>query len=265
MAANDQNFDPSTQIFTLYQADGITPFNVSITDLDVHDVYKGQICINYGAQLGASILMLLVVSLITRESKRRSSLFFLNIFSLFLSTIRTLLQTLYWIGPFNENYAYFSGDFSAVPRSAYASSVASIIMTFILLCTIQVSLVMQTSVVCSTLRSNYRLGLTMLSTVVALLAIGFRFANMVQNAEAILAIAEEYYLMWIASASLITETISIWYFCTIFTGKLAITLYQRRKLGMKQWGPMQIICIMGGCTMFIPCKSHYHTPKTSHL
>jgi pheromone alpha factor receptor len=75
---------------------------------------------------------------------------------------------------------------------------------------------------------------------------------MVQNAKAIIDLAPTY--SWLASAALITETISIWYYCLIFVGKLGITLYQRKKLGLQQWGPMQIICIMGGCTMVIPCK-----------
>ncbi|KAI9742168.1 MAG: hypothetical protein M1818_004068 [Claussenomyces sp. TS43310] len=252
MANHNQTFDPYTQSFTIYEADGTTPVQISVADLDAFNLYNTEICVNYGSQLGASLIMLVVIILVTRDSKRRSPLFLLNIVSLMLSTIRSLLQILYWVGPFNETYAYFSGDFGAVPRSAYANSVASVVMTFLFLCTIELSLVLQTRVVCSTFRRRYRLGITMLSSIVALLAIGFRFASMVKNAEAIVSALETYFLTWLASATLIMETISIWYFSTIFVSKLAVTLYQRRKLGLKQWGPMQIICIMGGCTMVIP-------------
>ena len=254
MSATNQTptFNPYTQNFTLLMPDGVTAFQVSIPDLDQFFFYNTQVSINYASQIGASIVMLAVVLLITKESKRRSSLFFINVVSLILSVIRSLLQTLYWVGPFNESYAYFSGDYNAVPSSTYANSIASIIMTLLLLCSVELSLVLQTRVVCTTLRESYRLAIVALSLFITLLTVGFRFGDMVENAIAIVELEPTY--SWLASAALITETISIWYFCLIFVGKLGITLYQRKKLGLRQWGPMQIICIMGGCTMVIPCK-----------
>jgi len=245
-------FDPFTQNFTLLMADGQTIFQVSIPDLDQFVLYNSQVCINYASQIGASIIMLVVVLLTTREAKRRSPIFMLNVTSLVLSFIRSLLQTLYWVGPFTESYAYFSGDYDMVPRSAYATSVAALVMTLLFLMTVELSLILQTNVVCCTLRERYRWLVMALSCAVSLLAIGFRFAVTVLNSEAILNTESTYFLYSIASGALIMETISIWFFCAIFVAKLAITLYQRKKLGLKQWGPMQIICIMGGCTMIIP-------------
>jgi pheromone alpha factor receptor len=250
-------FNPYTQNFTLLMSDGITTFQVGIPDLDNFVLYNTQVSINYATQIGASIVMLAVVILVTRESKRRSSLFFINVISLILSVIRSLLQTLYGVGPFNESYAYFSGDYSAVPSSAYANSIASIVMTLLLLCTVELSLVMQTRVVCTTLKESHRLAIMALSLFITLMTIGFRFGDMVQNAKAIVDLVPTY--SWLASAALIMETVSIWYYCLIFVGKLGITLYQRKKLGLRQWGPMQIICIMGGCTMVIPCKCFFVT------
>jgi pheromone alpha factor receptor len=247
-------FDPYTQNFTLLMADGITAFQVGVHDLDEYVLYNTQVGINYASQVGASIVMLVVVLLVTRESKRRSTIFVINVISLVLSIIRSLLQILYWVGPFTETYAYFSGDYSFVPHSAYANSIASILMTLLFLCTIEVSLVFQTRVVCTTLRDRYRVIIMAISLLITLLTIGFRFADMVENAVAIVGLETTYNLTWLASAALIMETISIWFFCLIFVGKLGITLYQRKKLGLRQWGPMQIICIMGGCTMVIPCK-----------
>jgi pheromone alpha factor receptor len=256
MSANSQAaaFDPYTQNITLLMADGVTAFQVSLTDLDEFVLYNIQVSINYASQIGASIIMLVVVLLVTGESKRRSPIFVINVISLILSIIRSLLQTLYWVGPFSETYAYFSGDYSAVPRSAYANSIASILMTLLFLCTIELSLVLQTRVVCMTLRESYQFIITAISLLITLLTVGFRFADMVENAIAIIGLETTYNLTWLASSALIMETISIWFFCLIFVGKLGITLYQRKKLGLRQWGPMQIICIMGGCTMVIPCK-----------
>jgi pheromone alpha factor receptor len=213
------------------------------------------VVINYASQIGASAIMLLVVLLITKESKRKSPIFFLNVISLILSTLRSLLQTLYWVGPFSESYAYFSGDFSAVPRSAYANSVAAVTLTLLLLMCVEGSLVLQTNVVTTTLSPIYRYPILMLSLIISLLAIGFRFALTIQNAKAILATQTAYGIFWLGSAALITETISIWFFCAVFVAKLGWTVWRRRMLGLRQWGPMQILSIMGGCTMIVPCES----------
>lgn len=250
----NSTFNPYTQYFTLLMADGFTTFQVDIPTLDEFVFYNTQVGINYASQIGASIVMFVVILLLTKDSKRRSPLFIINVISLALSIVRSLLQTLYWTGPFSEPYAYFSGDYSAVPRSAYANSVASIVMTLLLLCTVELSLVLQTRVVCTTLRDSYRLIIIALSILITLLTVGFRFADMVANAIAITNLETTYSLTWLASAALIMETISIWYFCLIFVAKLGFTLYQRKKLGLRQWGPMQIVCIMGGCTLVIPCE-----------
>lgn len=247
-------FDPYTQNFTLLMADGVTEFQVDIPTLDAFVLYNTQVGINYASQIGASIVMMAVVLLVTRESKRRSPLFVINMISLALSVIRSLLQALYFTSAFSEAYAYFSGDFSAVPRSAYVNSIASVVMTFLLLCTVELSLVLQTRVVCTTLRDKYRFAIVAVSILVTFLTVGFRFAHMVANAVAIISLQTTFSLTWLASAALIMETISIWYFSLIFVAKLGFTIYQRKKLGLGQWGPMQIICVMGGCTMVIPCE-----------
>lgn len=250
---------PLQQNFTLLMSDGVTPFNVSVSDLDIFVKYSSEICINYGSQIGASVFMLVVVLLVTKEAKRKSPVFLLNVLSLAFSSIRSLLQALYWVGPFTEIYTYFSGDYSTVPKSAYAVSITATVMTFLLLCTVEVSLVLQTHVILRlAIKNIYRYSIMIVSLIVALQAIGFRFALMVLNVEAIMSLEDEYFLDRIASAALITETISVWYFCLIFVAKLGVTIYQRRKMKQKQWSVFSIILIMAGCTMVIPCKWHFY-------
>jgi pheromone alpha factor receptor len=250
-------FAPAQQNFTLLMGDGTTPFQVNMADLDASVLNEVEICINYGSQIGASIIMLVVVLLVTRKAKRKSLIFPINVLSLILSVLRSLLQTLYWVGPFTEIYAYFSGDYTAVPRSAYNNSIAAIVMTLLLLVTVETSLVLQTHVILRlAMRNRYRYSIMVVSIMVALLAIGFRFAEMVLNAIAIFSLESTYFLTRLASATLITETISIWYFCLIFVAKLGMTIYQRRVMNQKQWSVLSIVFIMGGCTMVIPCKRH---------
>jgi len=249
------DFDPMLQNFTLYMPDG-TAVVTNIPSLDTFIKQNSEVCVVYGSQLGASVLMLFVILITTRDTKRRSPIFILNVLSLLLSFLRSLLQILYWVGPWNEAYRYLAYDYSTVPKSAYDNSAAAVVLTLLLLIAIEASLVLQTNIVCLNLLPLLRWGVVVFSILITLLTVSVRLAFSVRNIQGILKAVYLPDTKMLGQASLITETASIWFFCLIFVAKLAWTLYQRRKMGLKQWGPMQIICIMGGCTMIIPCKSH---------
>jgi len=261
--ASSPAFDPFSQIFTLLLSDG-TPFNVSIPDLDDFIQYNVQICINYSAQLGASVALLVVLLLLTKSEKRRAPIFILNSLSLALNTIRNVLQCLYFTGPFSETYAYLAQDYSRVPHSPYATSIAGNVLTLMLLICLELSLVLQTQVVCVTLREIHRHCILGCSISIALLAVGFRFALVVENSKYILAAQNFSSFEWLGSATNITASTSICFFCVIFVAKLGLALNARRKLGLRQFGPMQIIFIMGCQTLVIPGTCETHTIHTPH-
>ena len=252
--ATNQNFDPFSQSFTLLMGDG-TPFTVTIPDLDAFILYSLQISINYASQLGASLVLLVVLVLLTKADKRSSPIFTLNTLALALNFIRNLLQCLYFTGPFSETYAYFAQDYSQVPTSAYATSVIATVFSFLLLVCVESSLLLQTHVVCMTLRKIHRQVIFTLSTLISLTAIGFRLALCVLNSEYIVTLVYVRPLDWLASATNITTSISVFWFCAVFVTKLGFALRQRRKLGLRRFGPMHIIFIMGCQTLTIPGTS----------
>jgi len=253
MSTANMSFDPYSQNLTGLMADGTTSLIINMQDLDYYLFYNAKVCINYGAQLGASIVMFVVVLATTRENKRRSPLFFLNLLSLALSALRSLLQVLYYTDQWTEVYANFADDYSSITQSEHATSVASVVIIALFVLSIELSLLMQTQVVCITLAKKRRLAVMVISYVVASLAIIFRTILMIGNAICIMK-NESFDWTWALDGALITETVSVWYFCLVFIIKLGITIVKRKKMGLKQFGPMQIICIMGGCTMVIPCK-----------
>ncbi|KAL2048535.1 hypothetical protein N7G274_000447 [Stereocaulon virgatum] len=244
-------FNPYEQSFTLLGADG-TPFNVTIPDLDSLLYYYTQSSINFGAQLGASIVLLIVLLLLTKRDKRTSAIFIINALALVFNIIRTVMFCLYFTGPWVETYAYFGQDYARVHTRDYAESVNSSVFTFLVLVCIDTSLCLQTRVVCITLRSIYRIGILTASILVALVGIGFHFTLAVENCILIVDAKAEDSLNWIVSASQIANTISISFFCTVFTVKLGFALRQRKKLGLVQFGPMQVLFIMGCQTLVIP-------------
>lgn len=229
-----------------------TPFNVTIPDLDEFIMYSVQISINYAAQLGASLIFLIVLLLLTKPEKKKSPIFILNSVALILNFLRLLLHCLYFTGPFSETYAYFSVDYSRVSGSDYATQVANTVLTWLLLVCVEVSLLLQVQVVCVTLRDGFKRLIYAFSAMSAGLALAFRLALCVENSKYILYLESEVSLQWLVSASNITTSISICWFCAVFVIKLGFAINQRRKLNAGSFRPMQIIFIMGCQTLIVP-------------
>ncbi|KAK2739973.1 hypothetical protein FQN57_006292 [Myotisia sp. PD_48] len=244
-------FDPFEQSLVFHRGDGGT-FNVSLSDLNKFMVYNVRVSISGGAQLGASVLMVLLLALLTAPEKRLSIVFVLNCATLVVNVVRTACSGIFFTTSWSDIYAYHSGDFSRVTPAAYANSIIGTVTIAVMLILIEFSLLVQTQVVCSTLRDLYRNILLAVSGIVALVAVGFRFGMMVENCKAIIGQYSIIHLKWLQSASNIATTASICYFSAIFMAKLGYAIYSRKKLGIKRFGAMQIIFIMACQTMVFP-------------
>lgn len=244
-------FDPFTQSFNLSYPDG-HQFTVSVTDVDIFIQYNVRICINYGSQFGASIVLFVILLLLTRREKRASSVFLLNSFALLFNIIRLLLQMIHFTTAFEHFYPYFSLDYANVPRSAFAVSITGTVFQSLVVACIEASLVVQVNVVCATIRRRYRLPLMALSIAVAFAAIAFRVAWMVENCKSIMGVSYMDTIWWLESACNIVITVSVCFFCAVFVTKLGFALRQRRRLGVRDFGPMKIIFVCGCQTLTIP-------------
>ena len=255
MASNssiDRSFDPSLQQFNITSRDG-TSVPVSIGDLNDFNYYSVKICINYAAQLGASLMLIIALIGLTQKDKKQSPLFLINVGSLVINFIRLLLLCLYYTSSYSEIYATFTGDLSAILPIDTSNSVGAIVISLVLVIMIQVSLFLQSQVVCVTLRRLHRLALGVFSALVGALAVVFRFLFAVSNIRAVLNgdnMDAVQWLDWLANATL---TVSIGWFCLVFVGKLGYAIWQRRKLGLTGMGAMDVIFIMGCQTLVIPC------------
>ncbi|KAJ8611124.1 hypothetical protein MRB53_038119 [Persea americana] len=248
--------DARHQTIIVYSADG-TPNPVPVPAIDDFIYYGIRICINYSSQIGASVMLLVALLLLTRPEKRKTPIFALNAAALFLNTIRSILQCLYFTGSFYDFYIFFTGSQYLVPSSEYATSITGVVFTFFVLLCIEASLTFQTRAVCAAMDEKLRLPAIGLSTIVALTAVAFRFALTIKNCMAITAVEHEERpekFQWVAAASNYTTLASICFFSLIFVVKLGFAMQQRKKLGIKQFGPMQIFFIMG-CQTMITCTN----------
>ncbi|KAL1999686.1 hypothetical protein VTN02DRAFT_4160 [Thermoascus thermophilus] len=246
-------FDPYTQNITLHRADG-TPFQVTVDEVDFFVQYGIKICINYGSQIGASIILLMVLLMLSKPEKRCSPVFFLNCSALVFNITRLICMATFFTTEFCKAYPFLSNDFSSVPLGAYVNSILGVVLTFLLLICIEISFILQTQVICSTLRNTYQRIIFWASMLMALVPIGFRCAFVVQNSILIMAAEGLASYTWLQSATNIAITISICFFSAIFVIKLGYAIRQRRKLGLRKFGPMQVIFIMGCQTMIVPAS-----------
>jgi pheromone alpha factor receptor len=246
-------FDPYIQSFNLTRNDGTT-FVTDMATLDYLRTYGTRLAINYGSQIGASIVLLLVLFVLTRAEKRKSGIFIMNSICLFVNMCRAIVQALWLTGNWFNPYAFISFDSSHITKGDIANSVAANVLTMILYIGVMISLSLQVWVVCITTPKLQRFLIMGSTTLIALIACGYRFAITVISAEQTVAMnpeGMEPYQGLLTTTTILTTT-AIWTYCAVFTFKLGFALIQRRKLGMAQFGPMQIIFIMGCQTMVIP-------------
>ncbi|KAG8526957.1 uncharacterized protein KY384_008386 [Bacidia gigantensis] len=252
----DSTIDYFEQTIIFNSPDG--PVNVTLPILDQQYLYNLQICINYGSQIGASIAILIALLLLSKPDRRLSAIMILNTCSLIFNIIRNILQCLFFTGPYGELYAQFTGDFSHVGNQQLAISVTATVFTSLLQVCVEASLYMQARVVCITLHEVHKRVVLSISAFVASIAIGLRFAYMVKNDISIMEEASSGELIPLGHAVNITTSISIIWFSAVFVTKLAFALHQRKKMGIKQFGHMQILLIMGCQTLIVPGTSQLH-------
>lgn len=252
-------FDPLHQNVTFYMADGVTPVTVLSSDINFWFYYNCKTDILFGAQMGACLIMFVVTAILTKESKRRKPVFILNLLSLILGFFRALLLALYSTSAWTEFSRFFISDYSTVPRSAYATSIAGAVIPLLMTITVNCSLALQAHAVAQVMQRKFVYLISSLSCLVFLVAVGFRFAEVVTNSMAIMSLGFYFGEAWVTMGALVTETISIWFFSIIFTGKLVWTIHTRKSLGFQQWSYIQILAAMGGCTMIIPCKMPFRS------
>ncbi|KAL6238289.1 hypothetical protein BDW75DRAFT_33615 [Aspergillus navahoensis] len=245
------DFDPWNQTIIFHLGDG-TPFVITVDYLDGFLQYSIRACINYAAQLGASVLLFVILVLLTRAEKRASYVFWLNSLALLLNFARLLCDVLFFTGNFVRIYTLISGDESRVTASDLATSIVGAISTALLLTIVEISLVLQVQVVCSNLRRIYRNAVLCLSAAFATVTIAIRYWLMVVNIRAILEHSDPTIYNWLESAATVVLTVSICYFCATFVTKLGFAIRLRRKLGLTEFGPMKVVFIMGCQTLVVP-------------
>ncbi|TVY17107.1 Pheromone alpha factor receptor [Lachnellula arida] len=247
------DFNPYTQNVTFLLSDGVTPYSVSMATIDYNRSVDFAMAISYGAQIGACLLMLFCVILLTTDAKRWGLLFNLNLACLFTGFLSRFFLSLFYTSSYERLYTYYSPEVPQVSQSDTAVSTTSAILPIFLTILVNLSLLLQAYTVLKTVHERIiRFVALFFSGLVFLNAMTWRFAEAVLNVQAIVTGSVFYEYQWLINGALAAETIAIWYFTIVFTTKLFMNLRTRRLLNQPSWSKMEVITVMGLGTMIIP-------------
>ena len=267
----DTTFDPYNQTFILAGPDGTTAYPASVGDILTLNTLCISQSIIFGIQVGITGLLAVILMLMTKRDKRQSAVFLLNAASLLAIFIRNVLACIALNSLFYNFYNWELHYYPVSPALTRAMDINATaeVLGIIINALIYSSLVLQIRIVCCTLTHTAKIGIVVVSAVVAFTALTIRFALAVLNIEYNIfgvdsATAQQFQLLGhVAKANNVITVVAIAFFSAIFVVKLAFAIHLRRKLNMKQFGPMQIIFVMGCQTMFVPRKYQtLHAPTT---
>ncbi|KAK1065347.1 pheromone alpha factor receptor [Friedmanniomyces endolithicus] len=256
----DTTFDPYNQTFILAGPDGTTAYPASVVDILTLNTLCISQSIIFGVQVGITGLLAVILMLMTKRDKRQSAVFLLNAASLLAIFIRNVLACIALNSLFYNFYNWELHYYPVSPALTRAMDINATaeVLGIIINALIYSSLVLQIRIVCCTLTHTAKIGIVVVSAIVAFTALTIRFALAVLNIEYNIfgidsATAQQFQLLGhVAKANNVITVVAIAFFSAIFVVKLAFAIHLRRKLNMKQFGPMQIIFVMGCQTMFVP-------------
>ena len=260
---------PLHQSFSLRLPSGTDTFTITLDDIDfLQRSATWQALVN-GVQLGAAALLLITLIFTTKPDKRRSFIFLCNAFALLLVVVRASLQLATLLGPLYNFYRWAAAYYANISPAVARISIAAELTSFLLTLAIELALAFQVAVVCCNLPAFRQWCVRLANAAVVLTAVSVRFALMVVNIRwSILHPADLTDYQWstigrLASAANITLVVCIALASIFFTTKLARAIHSRRTMGLTQFGPMQILFIMGFQTMLTPRTSLHPPPRPS--
>lgn len=252
----DPSYDPFTGNVTFFLADHNTTASVPMPVLNAFGDETLSIVMNYGAQLGACIVMLLVVLALTPAAKLVRLAAVLHLLGLLLCIVRTGLLFSYFVAPFSHFYQVWAGDLSQVPHYYFEVSLAANTIALPLVVVMQAALMNQAWTMLAFWPRVPKYIACALSGVIVLLTVGTRLAFTIVQNHAIVTSIPPIFFLWGIHWTVIMGSISIFWFCAVFNVKLVNHLVTNRGIlpSTTTISPMEILIMTNGFLMIIPCK-----------
>ncbi|KAM6481619.1 fungal pheromone mating factor STE2 GPCR-domain-containing protein [Trichoderma sp. SZMC 28011] len=247
-------FNPYTQNITIIGPPDFPPILIPITQIDAFNDETASILINYGAQLGASLTMVLVILLTTPSAKFLRASCLLHVLALIVCAVRTVFLAFYFLSPFSHFYQVWSGDYSQIPAWNYRTSIAGTVLSMFLAVIAEGALMYQAWTMVSLFANKAKYAICFLSLLIILITTAFRVAFTVVQCESILSLESSQQYAWLFKTALIFNTCSMAWFCALFNSKIVHHLITNRGVlpSRRAMTPMEVLIMANGILMFIP-------------
>ncbi|KAM4065919.1 fungal pheromone mating factor STE2 GPCR domain-containing protein [Hirsutella rhossiliensis] len=247
-------FNPLDQLVTFYGPDGRSVLGVPMAAVDAVNQESVSMSVNYGAQLGAALVMLLAVLALTPAAKLRRPSALLHLTGLVVCLVRTGFLVAPPLSPVGYFYVFWAGDFSTVPQTYLYALVAGNVVSFLFVVVVELALMNQAWTMVSLWPDAARYSLAAASAVVTLTTIGFRFALTVMSCKAAVGLSFPMAFFWLMQASLVTNAASIFWFCALFNSKLLLHLVSNRGMlpSAGTLSSMEVLVMTNGVLMIVP-------------
>ncbi|KAK9463130.1 fungal pheromone mating factor STE2 GPCR-domain-containing protein [Lipomyces oligophaga] len=248
---SDQLLAPMNQTFEVLMPDG-SHINITWSDLDFWMRDTTIPCLVFGVHIGACTAVAIGIAILTKPGKRWTPVFILNELSLFLVALRAGLWINYALGDLNKAMPYFTYYVEDIPMGPYVESSVTSVMQVLITIAIETSLIFQVRVVFET-NPHIQRRITIACVALACVVVAFWTVVVVQNVQYILAYRDLPEDAWAWTTAKVLYSFSIFVYCAIFCYKLYRSILARKVLGThRQFGPLQVILIMGTQVMIVP-------------
>lgn len=251
------SFDPYIQNATILAPDGITSIAIPIPEIDLYNDSNLATSANYGAQLGATVVMLFVVLFMTPSVKLRRLLTILHISGLVISIVRMSLLYTSMHAHANRFYETWGQDYGNIPASDTRIAVVATTFSMVQVAVAEAALMSQAWTMVAFWPPSVKYTVSITSVIVTLLTLGSRFALVIIQNRAIITLIPPVYFSWGFNWAIIMNAASIFWFCAIFNAKLLFHMISNRGIlpNRSTVTPIEVLIMANGVLMLIPCKS----------
>lgn len=225
------DFDPRNQTFSISGRDGNASIPILMSTIEAQRVRLANIAINYGCQLGLTLMSLIVVLLLLPPSRMRRPLHLVQISALVVAVGRLCLLVLYFPGPLTGYYVAWTHDAGILNPSDYAASTTANALGVVQFALVEAALVMQAWAMIRTWPRAWQLPLLVFSGLLATATVAIKGVWAVQHTRILLrGRTLPVPLTKAGEAAVALGAVSIFWFCGIFFAHLTLHLICTRGL-----------------------------------
>ena len=136
-------FDPRNQTFYIAGPDGKPTIAIAMSTIEAQRVRLANVAINYGCQLGLTLMTLIVILLLLPTARLRRLLHAVQVSALIVAVARLCLLVLYFPGPLAGFYVSWTHDARPLDPADYAANTTSNALGVVQLALVETALVLQ--------------------------------------------------------------------------------------------------------------------------